>query len=73
MFPDHHHYSKEDLKRIVEESLAKNIDAIITTAKDAVKLPVSGYSLPVFVLRSELKITANEQIFLDRLLKLYSF
>jgi tetraacyldisaccharide-1-P 4'-kinase len=53
----------------------KNINAIITTEKDAAKfyqLPITDYQLPIFVLCIEIKITGNEQEFHRRLLSLYS-
>ncbi len=74
-FPDHHNYTQQDLDGIIKNSKKKNIDTIITTEKDAVKLsqlPITDYRLPIFVLRIELQITENEEKFLDRLSKLYS-
>lgn len=73
-FPDHHNYSAQDLDNIIKASKEKGIGTIITTEKDAVKLdrlPVTGYRLPIFVLRIELQITKNEEGFLERLSKLY--
>jgi tetraacyldisaccharide 4'-kinase len=72
-FPDHHNYTGEDLERIVRSSKNKNIDTIITTAKDAVKI----YRLKIRIdggrflcLRITLEIT-DEQRFYNRLLQLY--
>jgi len=76
VFPDHHPYSKKDLENIVRETRKKNIDIIVTTEKDAARLPqLLAYSLQqtIFVLRIELKITKNEQEFHNRLLQLYTF
>lgn len=74
-FPDHHHYRPEELDEIIAVCEAKNINMIITTEKDAVrleKLPITDYRLPFTVLRIELKITKNEEGLRHRLLKLYS-
>lgn len=38
-FPDHHHYSKEDLQRVQAEALSSGAAWIVTTLKDLVKLP----------------------------------
>lgn len=38
VFPDHHLYEQDTLNHIIRESKAKNIDFIVTTEKDAVKL-----------------------------------
>ena len=74
-FPDHHPYSQKELEDIIQKSQKKNIDTIVTTEKDAVKLqqlPITNYQLPIFVLRITLAITKNEQGFYNRLLQLYS-
>ena len=74
-FPDHYNYSVEDLKKIMEASQNKNVDAVVTTEKDAVRfhrLPITDYRLPILCLRIELKITKNENEFRSRLLSLYS-
>jgi len=81
-FPDHYYYSEEDLENIIKESQNKNIDTIVTTQKDAVRLqglgvtpasPVGrGWGLRVLVLHIELKITKNEEEFHNRLLRLYN-
>ncbi len=77
-FPDHHNYTKEELDRIIKNSKDKNIDTIITTEKDAVRLspyqlPTTHYLLNFLVLRIELKMTKDEQEFYNRLLRLYSY
>jgi tetraacyldisaccharide 4'-kinase len=82
VFTDHHPYSVKDLENIIKESQKKDIDTIVTTEKDAVRLsqlsavpawPAGRDSqLSVLVLRIEIKITKDEQEFHNRLLKLYS-
>ena len=74
-FSDHYDYSGKDLENIVSESKKKNIDALITTEKDAARilqLPITNYRLPIFVLRIELKLIKDEQGFHNRLLQLYT-
>lgn len=73
-FPDHHRYSEKDIERIVSESRKKDVNTIITTEKDAARFLDlrSGAGLLFLVLRIELKITQNEERFLNRLLKLYN-
>jgi len=60
IFPDHHLYEQDALNHITRESKAKNIDFIVTTEKDAVKLkklvlPKDGPE--ILVLGIELEIT----------------
>jgi len=73
-FPDHYRYAQQDLNKIFQASQTKNIDTIVTTEKDAVRLQdlqLNAYSLQLLVLRIELKIN-DEQRFYNRLLQLYS-
>ena len=73
-FQDHHDYVHEDIYKILNEAGQKNLEVIITTQKDAVKireLKIKG--LDILVLNIKLKIIKNEAEFDRRLLKLYSF
>jgi tetraacyldisaccharide 4'-kinase len=50
-FPDHHRFDTRDLARASAEAQASGAEAILTTAKDAVRLPAGQAALPVLVLR----------------------
>jgi len=74
-FPDHHSYSQKDLINIAQESRRKNIEAIVTTEKDAVRLTAQALTpslADIFVLRITLAITKDEERFYSRLRKLYN-
>jgi tetraacyldisaccharide 4'-kinase len=71
-FPDHHDYSQQDLENIVKQTQSKNIELIITTHKDAVRMPYLVTAVPIFVLRIELVVTKNEQRLFSRLSGLFS-
>ncbi len=73
-FADHHDYTQEDILRMVREVKENNLEAMITTQKDAVKireLEVKGAG--ILVLKIKLSIIKNEAEFNRRLFKLYSF
>lgn len=53
-FPDHHRYAQRDVKNIIQEAKAAGAKALITTAKDAVKLRELSFELPCYVLEIEL-------------------
>jgi len=75
VFPDHHRYSEKDWEHIAGESQDKNINTVVTTQKDAVRISSLGlnrYGVDIFVLRVELKIKTDEQKFYNRLLRVYS-
>ncbi|MCX5669510.1 MAG: tetraacyldisaccharide 4'-kinase [Candidatus Omnitrophica bacterium] len=73
-FPDHHDYTQADILRIIKEAKENNLEEIITTQKDAVKIRELGVKgTGILVLEIKLSITKNEAEFNRRLLKLYSF
>lgn len=55
-FPDHHRYSQGDVDSIVEKAKKGGAKALITTAKDAVKLRDLTFDLPCYVLEIEISI-----------------
>lgn len=61
-FRDHHHYSKEDLDRIVEDFERSGAELIITTLKDAVKLEkIWNYPRPLYYLDIGIKIEKEDE------------
>ncbi|OGX24350.1 MAG: tetraacyldisaccharide 4'-kinase [Omnitrophica WOR_2 bacterium RIFCSPHIGHO2_02_FULL_45_21] len=68
-FPDHYAYQQSVMEEIVKKSRAQNIDTIITTEKDSVRMPTKTLSaqINIFALRIELKITNNEKEFFNRI------
>ncbi|OGX31741.1 MAG: tetraacyldisaccharide 4'-kinase [Omnitrophica WOR_2 bacterium RIFCSPLOWO2_12_FULL_46_30] len=68
-FPDHYAYQEPLMEDIVKKSRAQNIDTIVTTEKDSVRMPAktSGAQISIFALRIELKITNNEKEFFNRI------
>lgn len=56
-FPDHHDYTTEEMQEVVAKSSMQGAEAIIITAKDAVKIPpaiiMAERPLPVYVLSIE--------------------
>ncbi len=72
-FADHHDYTQADILDILREVEENNLEAVITTHKDAVKIKELGIAqTSILVLEVELKIIKNEAEFDRRLLKLYS-
>ena len=58
-FPDHHHYPSVSWEKIIRACRSQGADALITTAKDAVKMADRGEELgdtPVYVLEIGLTI-----------------
>ena len=60
IFPDHHFYTAKDVVRIENLSRQSRADFLLTTVKDAVKLQKLKFSIPCFVVKTEL-IFDNEK------------
>jgi len=57
---DHHRYVQSDLDRIERESVAKGAQALLTTAKDEVKLRSINIGLPCYAVDIEIEIEESE-------------
>ena len=55
-FPDHHVYSQEEIDSVISAANERGANALITTAKDAVKLRTLSFSLPCYVMEIEIAI-----------------
>jgi tetraacyldisaccharide 4'-kinase len=55
-YPDHHVYSQDEIDALVRQAGEVGASALITTAKDAVKLRTLSFSLPCYVLEIEIEI-----------------
>ena len=65
-FLDHHRYSMEEIAEIMQQGQNGKIDAIITTEKDAVRLPNIGrYDIPIYFLKVIIKIVEGATDFSD--------
>lgn len=58
-FPDHHRYERFDIDRLIEETRKSGATALITTAKDAIKLQSFDLPIPCYVL--EIQIAIDEE------------
>lgn len=56
-FPDHYFYKQSDIERIERAAQRNSANALLTTAKDAVKLKKLKFTLPCFVVESEIVFT----------------
>lgn len=61
-FPDHHVYSQDEIDSIARAAQNAGAAALITTAKDAVKLRPMSFSLPCYVLEIEIAIDDDEDL-----------
>jgi tetraacyldisaccharide 4'-kinase len=68
-FPDHHHYTMSEMQWAMERAIEKGADALVTTEKDAVKIPAefihSHRPLPVYVLGIEVRFLDGYEEFMQ--------
>jgi tetraacyldisaccharide 4'-kinase len=60
-FGDHHSYSTRDIRQIESEAARSGAEALVTTAKDAVKLDLDAFSMPCIVVEIEVRIDHPER------------
>ncbi len=63
-FLDHHRFDTEELYEIFKEAASANLDFIVTTEKDAVRIPEDTvFPLPLYYLRLEIEILRGVEDF----------
>ena len=62
LYPDHHVYSQDEIDALAQQAKEAGAEALITTAKDAVKLRTLSFSLPCYVLEIEMSIENGEEL-----------
>ena len=71
-YPDHHDYGMLEMQYIGERASELKADALITTGKDAVKIPTEfiyfNRDIPLYVMNMDIMVTRNEETF-DSMLK----
>jgi tetraacyldisaccharide 4'-kinase len=55
-FPDHHNYTQSEVTGLVHEAKLKGAEALLTTAKDAIKLASFELAIPCYVLDIQISI-----------------
>lgn len=70
-YTDHHRFSKREIDTFIRRCVRRGLDAIITTEKDAVRIPrILDPEVPIYYLRVEIEILGgreNLDCFLERL------
>jgi len=61
-FADHHDYNQADLNRLIKEAKDHGANALVTTAKDALKLASLEIELPCYVLEIKISIADDARL-----------
>ena len=62
-FLDHHRFSAGEIKTVFMEAFSSGAEMILTTEKDAVRLPKIFPKIPLYYLRLEIDLLSNEEDF----------
>lgn len=72
-YPDHHDYGMLEMQYISERASSKKAVAMVTTAKDAVKIPTefiySAREIPLYILNMDIQITEGMDKFKECVMK----
>jgi tetraacyldisaccharide 4'-kinase len=61
-YADHHRYSLKEIERFVRRCARRNVDAVLTTEQDAVRIPrIMDPEVPIYYLRVEIEILAGQE------------
>jgi tetraacyldisaccharide 4'-kinase len=61
-FADHHRYAQKELTSFLQRCVRRDVSAVITTEKDAVRLPVvHNIEVPIYFLRVEIEILNGQE------------
>ena len=70
-YADHHRYTQQEIINMINRSLKRGADAIITTEKDAVRFPkIDRRDIPTYYLRVEIQILSGAKDFHDAVAKI---
>lgn len=62
-YADHHRYSLKEIERFVRRCARRNLDAVVTTEKDAVRIPrIPDPEVPILYMRVEIEIFSGHEI-----------
>lgn len=62
IYTDHHRYSDKEIENFVARCARRNVDAILTTEKDAVRIPrLLDAEVPLYYLRVEIEILRGHE------------
>ena len=61
-FADHHRFSEKEIAAFIRRCVNRDVDALITTEKDAVRFPrLKALELPIYYLRVEIEILTGHE------------
>jgi tetraacyldisaccharide 4'-kinase len=62
VFPDHHYYTQEEINALISQSTKRGARALLTTAKDEVKLRSLRFEMPCYVVDVAIEIDEESKL-----------
>lgn len=69
LFPDHYSYKSKDIQEIESIYFKNNLDLVLTTEKDFVKIEKFEFSIPIYFLSYVLEIKENDKENFDKIIE----
>lgn len=70
-FSDHHRFTQQEIEDILEQASADHADAVVTTQKDAVRIPaISSRAVSLYFLRVAIEVTKGNENLAEWVLRL---
>ncbi|MDP2895289.1 MAG: tetraacyldisaccharide 4'-kinase [bacterium] len=70
-FTDHHRFTEQEIEEILQQASAEHVAAVVTTQKDAVRMPTLGFTpVPLYFLRVAIQVTKGTENLADWVLRL---
>lgn len=60
-FTDHHRFSEKEITQFLDRCLRRDLSAVVTTQKDAVRFPKLDFPLPIYFMRVEIEILNGQE------------
>lgn len=65
-YADHHRYTQQEIIDLINDSVERGAEAILTTEKDAVRFPlIDRRDVPIYFLRVEIEMLSGSEAFKD--------
>jgi tetraacyldisaccharide 4'-kinase len=65
-YTDHHRYTQQEILNVINKTLKRGGEAVLTTEKDAVRFPlIERRDLPIYFLRVEIEMLSGAEAFHD--------
>jgi tetraacyldisaccharide-1-P 4'-kinase len=74
IFSDHHHYTFDDLSQLQRAAQSASADVVLTTLKDAVKIPAESWTgPPLYAIEIGVDVLNGSELLMDHLQRVLAY